>query len=120
MSRISRFFRDVTFLDARMLHNATRSFTSYRVKFLMPQSLKDHEIYVGSIKTIKCKQGDSVAKDSLVMDIETAKVVLEERTFVAGTITSIDIKPDQDVVDGTLLYTIRATDERAGDFSSSS
>ncbi|MCY3919358.1 MAG: pyruvate dehydrogenase, partial [Chloroflexi bacterium] len=62
------------------------------------------------ILKIYVKEGDTLAVDQPVMEIETDKATLDVPSGVAGTIASLHVAEGQTITPGTILVTVLESD----------
>src|SRR5207237_1708977 len=67
----------------------------------------------GDVLELLVKEGDTIAKDQGLIELETGKATLQVPSSAAGKISKIHVKPRQTIPPGTLLVTLEGT-EAAG------
>src|SRR5207253_1973738 len=70
-------------------------------------------IDTGDVLELLVKEGDTIAKDQGLIELETGKATLQVPSSAAGKISKIHVKPGQTIPPGTLLVTLEGT-EAAG------
>jgi pyruvate dehydrogenase E2 component (dihydrolipoamide acetyltransferase) len=63
-------------------------------------------IDTGDVLELLVKEGDIVAKDQGIIELETGKATLQVPSSAAGKISKIHVKPGQSIPPGTLLLTL--------------
>src|SRR5436190_24026121 len=67
----------------------------------------------GDVLELLVKEGDIVAKDQGIIELETGKATLQVPSSAAGKVSKIHVKTGQTIPPGTLLVTLEGT-EAAG------
>src|SRR6476619_1426797 len=62
----------------------------------------------GDVLELLVKEGDVVAKDQGIIELETGKATLQVPSSAAGKISKIHVKPRQSIPPGTVLLTLDA------------
>src|SRR6478609_4565055 len=62
----------------------------------------------GDVLELLVKEGDIVAKDQGIIELETGKATLQVPSSAAGKISKIHVHPGQTIPPGTLLMTLEA------------
>src|SRR5215471_21233800 len=62
----------------------------------------------GDVLELLVKEGDTVAKEQGIIELETGKATLQVPSSAAGKILKIHVKPGQTIKPGTLLLTLEA------------
>src|ERR1700752_2522236 len=70
-------------------------------------------IDTGDVLELLVKEGDIVAKDQGIIELETGKATLQVPSSAAGKISKIHVKPGQTIPPGTLLLTLEAAEAAA-------
>src|SRR6476619_7564031 len=60
----------------------------------------------GDVLELLVKEGDVVAKDQGIIELETGKATLQVPSSAAGKVSKIHVKPGQSIPPGTLLLTL--------------
>ncbi|MBW8885516.1 MAG: pyruvate dehydrogenase, partial [Planctomycetia bacterium] len=60
----------------------------------------------GDVLELLVKEGDTVAKDQGIIELETGKATLQVPSSAAGQISKIHVRPGQTIPPGTLLLTL--------------
>src|SRR6185369_11030778 len=60
----------------------------------------------GDVLELLVKEGEIVAKDQGIIELETGKATLQVPSSAAGKISKIHVKPGQSIPPGTLLLTL--------------
>jgi pyruvate dehydrogenase E2 component (dihydrolipoamide acetyltransferase) len=68
-------------------------------------------IDTGDVLELLVKEGDIVAKDQGIIELETGKATLQVPSSAAGKVSKIHVKPGQAIPPGTLLLTLEAAAE---------
>lgn len=82
---------------------------------LMPQL--GETVAEGTVAAWHKQVGDTVAKNDILLDVETDKAATEVPAPIAGTLEEIRIPAGRTVEVGTVLAVIRAADAEAGDMN---
>src|SRR5438270_7458143 len=73
-------------------------------------------IDTGDVLELLVKEGDIVAKDQGIIELETGKATLQVPSSAAGKVAKVHVKAGQTIPPGTLLLTLEgATAEAKGD-----
>ncbi len=80
------------------------------MEFKLP--ILGEKIDSGDVVAIKVKEGDSVAKDQTLLELETDKAVIEIPSPVAGTVKSIHVKMGDKARVGQLMFTFDGQDAK--------
>ena len=88
----------------KMLSNS-RSYAIYNVRFLVPRDMTS--ISSGGVYQIYKNVGDSVKSGEDVMELETAKGVIVEKSPVDGVIKEIFVKKEQEVVHKEFIFSVK-------------
>ena len=75
---------------------------------LMPQL--GETVNEGTVATWHKKVGDTIAKDELLLDVETDKVAMEIPAPASGTLSAIHVSEGDTVDVGVILAVIEAAD----------
>src|SRR2546430_11997055 len=67
----------------------------------------------GDVLELLVKEGDTVAKDQGLIELETGKATLQVPSSAAGKVSKIHVKAGQTIPPGTLIVTLEGT-EAAG------
>ena len=67
-------------------------------------------IDTGDVLELLVKEGDIVAKDQGIIELETGKATLQVPSSAAGKISKIHVHPGQSIPPGTLLLTLEASE----------
>src|SRR4029078_6041248 len=62
----------------------------------------------GDVLEVLVKEGETIAKDQGIIELETGKATLQVPSSAAGKITKIHVHPRQTIPPGTLLLTLEA------------
>src|SRR5262245_55289139 len=62
----------------------------------------------GDVLEVLVKEGETIAKDQGIIELETGKATLQVPSSAAGKITKIHVRPGQTIPPGTLLLTLEA------------
>src|SRR5687768_1447323 len=65
-------------------------------------------IDTGDVLELLVKEGDIVAKDQGIIELETGKATLQVPSSAAGKVSKVHVKPGQTIPPGTLLLTLEA------------
>ena len=65
-------------------------------------------IDTGDVLELLVKEGDTVAKDQGIIELETGKATLQVPSSAAGKVSKIHVRPGQSIPPGTLLMTLEA------------
>ena len=76
------------------------------VEFKLPEL--GENITSGTIVSLQVKEGDTIANDQVIMELETDKAVIEVPADSSGTITEIHVKEGDEVKVGQTVLTIDA------------
>src|SRR5262249_30898351 len=63
-------------------------------------------IDTGDVLELLVKEGDIVAKDQGIIELETGKATLQVPSSAAGKVAKVHVKPGQSIPPGTLLLTL--------------
>src|SRR3954462_2622085 len=63
----------------------------------------------GDVLELLVKEGDSVAKDQGLIELETGKATMQVPSSAAGKVSKIHVKAGQSIPPGTLLLTLEGT-----------
>src|SRR5436190_817305 len=66
----------------------------------------------GDVLELLVKEGDIVAKDQGIIELETGKATLQVPSSAAGKISKIHVRPGQTIPPGTLLMTLEAAEAK--------
>jgi pyruvate dehydrogenase E2 component (dihydrolipoamide acetyltransferase) len=69
----------------------------------------------GDVLELLVKEGDVVAKDQGIIELETGKATLQVPSSAAGKVAKIHVKPGQTIPPGTLLMTLEGAAAPAGE-----
>lgn len=72
-------------------------------------------IDTGDVLELLVKEGDIVAKDQGIIELETGKATLQVPSSAAGKVSKIHVKPGQSIPPGTLLLTLEGAAAAAGE-----
>src|SRR5438045_9477027 len=73
-------------------------------------------IDTGDVLELLVKEGDIVAKDQGIIELETGKATLQVPSSAAGKVSKVHVHPGQTIPPGTLLLTLEgAAAEGTGD-----
>src|SRR3954463_8985196 len=64
----------------------------------------------GDVLELLVKEGDTVAKDQGIIELETGKATLQVPSSAAGKISKIHVRPGQTIPPGTLLLTLEGAE----------
>src|SRR6185369_4523539 len=64
----------------------------------------------GDVLELLVKEGDIVAKDQGIMELETGKATLQVPSSAAGKVSKIHVRAGQTIPPGTLLVTLEGTE----------
>jgi pyruvate dehydrogenase E2 component (dihydrolipoyllysine-residue acetyltransferase) len=67
----------------------------------------------GDVLELLVKEGDTVAKDQGIIELETGKATLQVPSSAAGKITKVHVKTGQTIPPGTLLLTLEGAEAKA-------
>src|SRR5215204_1802056 len=67
-------------------------------------------IDTGDVLELLVKEGDVIAKDQGIIELETGKATLQVPSSAAGKVSKIHVKPGQSVPPGALLLTLEPTE----------
>ncbi len=67
----------------------------------------------GDVLELLVKEGDTVAKDQGIIELETGKATLQVPSSAAGKVSKIHVRPGQTIPPGTLLVTLEGADAAA-------
>jgi pyruvate dehydrogenase E2 component (dihydrolipoamide acetyltransferase) len=70
-------------------------------------------IETGDVLELLVKEGDLVAKDQGIIELETGKATLQVPSSAAGKVSRIHVKPGQSIPPGTLLLTLEGSAAKA-------
>jgi len=70
-------------------------------------------IDTGDVLELLVKEGDIVAKDQGIIELETGKATLQVPSSAAGKVSKVHVKAGQTIPPGALLLTLEATDTEA-------
>jgi pyruvate dehydrogenase E2 component (dihydrolipoamide acetyltransferase) len=70
-------------------------------------------IDTGDVLELLVKEGDVIAKDQGIVELETGKATLQVPSSAAGTILKVHIKPGQTIPVGATLLTLEAAEAKA-------
>eukprot|EP01027_Heterolobosea_sp_BB2_P022233 GEZU01032721.1.p1 GENE.GEZU01032721.1~~GEZU01032721.1.p1 ORF type:complete len:496 (-),score=193.07 GEZU01032721.1:139-1590(-) len=93
--------------------NVARTYSTAAPVTVKVPSMGD-SISDGTIHEVLKKEGDYVAQDEVVLQIETDKVTVDVRSPVAGTITSLMAKPGETVAVGQDIFAVAPGAKQAG------
>ncbi|OIO09654.1 MAG: branched-chain alpha-keto acid dehydrogenase subunit E2 [Elusimicrobia bacterium CG1_02_63_36] len=82
------------------------------VEFKLPEL--GENISAGDVVRVMVSAGDTLAKDQIVLEVETDKAAIEVPASVAGVIAEVKVKPGDKVKPGQTLLTL---EETAGKFA---
>src|SRR5688572_4827900 len=71
------------------------------------------DIDTGDVLELLVKEGDVVAKDQGIIELETGKATLQVPSSAAGKVSKIHVKTGQTIPPGALLLTLEATEAGA-------
>ena len=71
-------------------------------------------IDTGDVLELLVKEGDVVAKDQGIIELETGKATLQVPSSAAGKVAKIHVKAGQTIPPGTLLLTLEGTEAGLG------
>jgi pyruvate dehydrogenase E2 component (dihydrolipoamide acetyltransferase) len=64
----------------------------------------------GDVLELLVKEGDTIAKDQGILELETGKATLQVPSSASGKIAKIHVKPGQSIPPGTLLVTLEGVE----------
>ena len=60
-------------------------------------------IDAGDVLELLVKEGDTVAKDQGIIELETGKATLQVPSSAAGKVSKVHVKPGQTIENGTII-----------------
>src|SRR5437762_566124 len=66
----------------------------------------------GDVLELLVKEGDVVAKDQGLIELETGKATLQVPSSAAGKVSKIHVRPGQTIPPGTLLVTLEGAEAK--------
>src|SRR5437773_11527796 len=67
----------------------------------------------GDVLELLVKEGETIAKDQGIIELETGKATLQVPSSAAGKVAKIHVKPGQTIPPGTLLVTLEGAEAGA-------
>src|SRR5436309_9280584 len=68
-------------------------------------------IDAGDVLELLVKEGDTIAKDQGILELETGKATLQVPSSASGKVAKIHVKPGQSIPPGTLLVTLEGGED---------